>query len=302
MHDRLKAEGLFEPGRKRPLPRYPRRVVVVTSPTGAAVRDFLQTIGRRWPAAEVLVAPAKMQGIGSAEEVVEAIGAANRVEGAELIALIRGGGSVEDLWTFNEEIVARAMFGSALPIVTGIGHETDVTIADLVADARGLTPTDAAGLAVPDQGEVSAAVEALADRLARGLSRGADRARTKLDRASDRLGASAMALLARAGRRLDPLGDRLARAWSRDLERRGESLAGLAGRLEALSPLGVLARGYSLTLADGGKRVVRDAATLGPGDEIETRLAAGRVVSRVERVETEGGAAASPAPKRRRKK
>lgn len=286
MHDRLKAEGLFEASRKRPLPRFPRRVIVVTSPTGAAVRDFLQTIGRRWPVAEVLIAPAKMQGMGSAEEVVEAISLANRVEGADLIALVRGGGSAEDLWTFNEEKVARAVAASALPVITGIGHEVDVTIADLVADVRGLTPTDAAVHAVPDRVELLNQIETLGRRLAKGLSARTDRARHRIDRAGERLAEASRQVLASANRRLQPLEDRLNRAWLRDLERRGERLASLAGRLEALSPLAVLARGYSLTLTADGNRVVRDASTVHPGDLILTRLAAGQLLSRVESRQT----------------
>ena len=147
---RLAAEGLFDPERKRPLPRFPRRIVVVTSPSGAAVRDLLQVIGRRWRASDILIAPARVQGVGAAEEVAEAIALANRVAGADLVILARGGGSLEDLWAFNEEIVARAIVGSALPVVTAIGHEVDLTIADLAADRRALTPSEAGELCVPD--------------------------------------------------------------------------------------------------------------------------------------------------------
>lgn len=286
MHDRLRAEGLFEPERKRPLPRFPRRIVLVTSPTGAAVRDFLQTVGRRWPSAEVLIAPAKMQGIGSGQEIAAALALANRVEGVDLIALVRGGGSIEDLWSFNEEVVARAIHASALPVITGVGHEVDVTIADLVADARGLTPTDAAIHAVPDRDGVAADVNAMAERLARALRGETTHARTRLDRLGDRLAGSALASLARADRRLGPLADRLALATRRDFERRAESIASLAGRLEALSPLSVLARGYSLTLDEGGRTVLRDARQTRPGDLIRTRLAHGAVLSRVEAVES----------------
>ena len=128
--EKLRAEGLFDPDRKRPLPRFPRRIVVVSSPTGAAVRDFLQVTGRRWSASEILIAPARVQGLGAAEEVAAAIALANRVEGADLIVVARGGGSLEDLWAFNEEVVARAIAGSRIPVVSAIGHEVDVTLAD----------------------------------------------------------------------------------------------------------------------------------------------------------------------------
>ena len=151
---RLAAEGLFDPARKRPLPRYPRRIVVVTSPTGAAVRDLLQVLGRRWRAADVLIAPTLVQGPGAAAQVVAALALANRVEGADLVILARGGGSLEDLWAFNEDIVARAIVASRLPVVSAIGHEVDVTIADLAADLRALTPSEAGEICVPDAREV----------------------------------------------------------------------------------------------------------------------------------------------------
>ena len=255
---RLGAEGLFEPGRKRPLPRFPGRIVLVTSPTGAAVRDLLQVLGRRWPSAEVLIAPTRVQGDGAAGEVVEAIALANRVDAADLIIVARGGGSLEDLWAFNEEIVARAIFESRLPVVSAIGHEVDVTVADLVADRRALTPSEAGELTVPDVREVRASLESLRNRLARGvvspLRRGHDRLRTLSDRAD--------------------------RAIRRDLDRRRDRLARLAASLEALSPLSVLARGYSLTLRENV--VVRSALDVRPGDLIRTRLASGSIVSRVE--------------------
>ena len=159
---RLAAEGLFDPARKRPLPRFPRRIVVVTSPSGAAVRDLLQVIGRRWRASEILIAPSRVQGAGAAAEVVAALALANRVAGADLIIVARGGGSLEDLWTFNEEAVARAIVASRLPVVSAIGHEIDVTIADLAADRRALTPSEAGEICVPDAEEVRRAIDRLA--------------------------------------------------------------------------------------------------------------------------------------------
>ena len=162
---RLAAEGLFDPGRKRPLPRFPRRIVIVASPTGAAVRDVLQVTGRRWRCAEVLIAPTRVQGEGADREVVAALALANRVAGADVIIVARGGGSLEDLWTFNEEIVARAIAGSRLPVVSAIGHEIDVTLADLAADRRALTPSEAGEVCVPDGREIALHLDRLADRL-----------------------------------------------------------------------------------------------------------------------------------------
>jgi exodeoxyribonuclease VII large subunit len=260
---RLAAEGLFDPARKRPLPRYPRRIVVVTSPTGAAVRDLLQVVGRRWRGVEVLIAPSRVQGAGAAAEVVAALELANRVDGADLIVVARGGGSLEDLWTFNEEAVARAIVGSRLPVVTAIGHEVDLTIADLAADRRALTPSEAGEICVPDAEEV----------------------RRVLDRLAGRLAQSGRALIGDARDRVDRLADRSRHAISRDLEGRRQRLARLAAGLDALSPLAVLARGYSLTLAPDGTTPLLSADAVRPGDLIQTRLARGRLVSRVERAE-----------------
>jgi exodeoxyribonuclease VII large subunit len=258
--ERLRAEGLFDPGHKKPLPRFPRRIVVVTSPSGAAVRDLLQVTGRRWPATEILVAATLVQGPGAAEQIAAAVALANRVSGADLIILARGGGSLEDLWAFNEEVVARAIFASRVPVVSAVGHETDVTIADFVADHRALTPSEAGEICVPDVREVAQHLDRLSDRLARA-------GRGRIDQARDRL---------------ERLAERAARALRRHLDDRRHRLARLAGRLEALSPLGVLARGYSLTLKEDGTTLVRSADDVAPGELITTRLTAGWLVSRVE--------------------
>lgn len=257
---RLSAEGLFDVARKRPLPRFPRRIVVVTSPTGAAVRDFLHVVGRRWSGSEILIAPAKVQGVGAREEIVAAIALANRVAGADLVVLARGGGSLEDLWAFNEEIVARAIVASGLPIISAIGHEVDLTIADLAADRRALTPSEAGEICVPDCREV-------------GLH---------LDRLNERIHRAGRSRIEQARIALDTLADRADRAMARGLEERRHRAARLAAGLEALSPLGVLARGYSLTLRDDGQTLVREANEVRVGDCIESRLAAGRIISRVE--------------------
>ncbi len=260
--EKLKGEGLFDPERKRSLPRFPRRIVVVSSPTGAAIRDFLQVTGRRWSASEVLIAPARMQGAGAAEEVAEAIALANRVAGADLIVVTRGGGSLEDLWAFNEEVVARAIAGSRLPVISAIGHEVDVTLADHAADFRALTPSEAGERCVPDAREARQAIDHLRDRLTRD--------------ARDRL--------VEARVRLDDLASDLDRALRRQVDDRRHRLARLAAGLEALSPLAVLARGYSLTTLGDAGAPIRDASGLKVGDRITSRLASGAVVSRVEEV------------------
>ncbi|MGO8903312.1 MAG: exodeoxyribonuclease VII large subunit [Isosphaeraceae bacterium] len=259
LHARLAAEGLFDPGRKRPLPRYPRRIVIVTSPTGAAVRDLLQVTGRRWTAAEVLIAPARVQGIGAGAEIAGAIALANRVKGAELIIIARGGGSAEDLRAFNEEIVARAIAGSRLPVVSAVGHEIDVTLADLAADRRALTPSEAGELAVPDCREVA----------------------MHLDRLAERIHHISQTRLREARALLEQFAKRAQHGVQRNLDDRRHRLTRLAASLDALSPLAVLTRGYSLTFQADGKTLVRSTRDVQPDDLIHTRLASGHLISRV---------------------
>ncbi len=259
---RLAAEGLFEPARKRPLPRFPRRIVIVTSPTGAAVRDVLQIINRRWRRTQVLIASTRVQGEGADREVVAALALANQVAAADVIIVTRGGGSLEDLWTFNEESVVRAIVGSRLPVISAVGHEIDVTLADLAADKRALTPSEAGEFSVPDAREVARHLDQLAERLRlAGLSR-----------------------LREARACLDLLGQRDRQAITHDLFARRRRADQLAAALEALSPLGVLARGYSLTFRGDGKSLIRSAADAQPGEIIHTRLASGQITSRVESV------------------
>jgi exodeoxyribonuclease VII large subunit len=169
LKEKLQKEGLFDPARKRPLPRFPRRIGVVTSPTGAAIRDIINILARRWPAAEVVLAPARVQGDGAAAEIVRGIENLNRVGGIDLVIAGRGGGSLEDLWPFNEEAVARAIYASVVPVVSAVGHETDFSISDFVADVRAPTPSAAAELAVPDRRAVAASLESTLVRMTRGL-------------------------------------------------------------------------------------------------------------------------------------
>jgi exodeoxyribonuclease VII large subunit len=258
--ERLAAEGLFDPARKRRLPRFPRRIVVVTSPTGAAIRDLVQVMGRRWPGVEILIAAARVQGVGAAQEIARAIAVANRIADVDFLILARGGGSLEDLWAFNEEIVARAIFHSMRPVVSAVGHEVDVTVADFVADLRAPTPSAAAELCVPDAKEIRVSLEHLATRLGRGVSHPLKQARSALEALSDRAG----------------------RAIRRDLDRRRETLGRHAAQLDALGPLAVLSRGYSLTLRAEDGILLRSAVDAPPGTLIRTRLSSGTLLSRVE--------------------
>jgi exodeoxyribonuclease VII large subunit len=278
---RLQAEGLFEESRKRSLPRFPSRIVVVTSPTGAAVRDFVQVATKRWPLAEILIAPAKVQGPGAAEDVVAAIALANRLANVDFVVLARGGGSLEDLWAFNEEILARAIYASRLPVVSAIGHEVDVSVADLVADVRALTPTDAANRCLPDANEMRISLDAFGARMDRALAEPVGRARLKLESLADRATRALQLRMERSKMELTRLSERLQAAMRLDLERCSKQVGKIAAQLEALSPLKVLSRGYSLTLKDDGATVVRSANDVSPGDVIHTRLASGTVSSRV---------------------
>lgn len=283
---KLAREGLFDTANKRPLPRFPRRVGFVTSPTGAAVRDFLQVLARRWRGVDVLVIPTRVQGDGAAEEIAAAIEAANRLQPRlDTLVVGRGGGSLEDLWAFNEEPVVRALAASRIPTISAVGHEIDVTLADLAADVRALTPSEAAERVAPSSDELSSRVRSIGERLHRSAWRAW---RTRRERVasleSRRPIARPHAMLEDRTRQLDDIErtthDRMRRLV---VDRRGR-LAQLGAQLETLSPLGVLARGYSLT-TDASGAVVRHAADVAIGDKLTTRLALGRVQTVVESID-----------------
>ncbi len=289
LREKLAREGLFEAERKRPLPAFPRRIAFVTSPTGAAVRDFLQVLRRRWRGADVLIVPAKVQGIGAADEIARAIVAVNRLaRPIDVLVVGRGGGSLEDLWAFNEEPVVRAIHASRIPVVSAVGHEIDVTLADLVADLRALTPSEAAERVVPALEEVLGTMRTHHKRLAAALRGRVSDARSRLDGlAGRRVLRKPFDRLHDLSRQLDGWDDRATRAIRNQLRGAEQQAAALAGKVESLSPLGVLARGYSLTTNAADGRLIDDAATLKQGDEIKTRFANGTAISRVERSEME---------------
>ena len=279
---RLEAEGLFAAERKRPIPRFPKRIAVITSPTGAAVRDLIRVIGGRWPLVELVVIPSRVQGEGSAAELAKGIHSANAMRDFDFIVLTRGGGSLEDLWAFNEEVLARAIVASRLPVVAAVGHEVDVTIADLAADFRAPTPSAAGTLCTPDQAEVGHRLGVLGERLKRVLQNTTKHARAEMEVLSQRLRHAFERRLATGRKTLDLLSQRADHAVRRDLDRRARVVDSLEARVRALSPLGVLARGYSLTQNAKTGRVVRDARELATGDVVRTTLAHGVFESRVE--------------------
>lgn len=326
---RLDEEGLFDEERKKSLPRFPQRIGVVTSPTGAAIRDILNVIDRRFSTVEVLLYPSLVQGEGAAEQIAAGIRALDTEANVDVIIAGRGGGSLEDLWAFNEEIVARAIYECETPVVSAVGHEIDYSIADFVADLRAPTPSAAAELVVEEREAIVAEIAQLRDGLLRsvearltedehrlelaassyGFRRPEDmlvqyeqqlddlRERTlglqarRLDDCENRISVvRARLLVARPDRAIASLGDKAAATLQMLIERTGKalargeaSLAELAAKLDSLSPLAVLARGYSITYHRN--KILKEAAGVTAGDEVKVRLHSGALVCAVEKVE-----------------
>ncbi len=307
----LEAEGLMRAERKRDLPAFPARIGLVTSPRGAAVHDVLRTLRRRFPVAEVVLAGTAVEGEAAAAGLVAALERVSSEAGVEVVVLVRGGGSYEDLMPFNDESLARAIAGCPVPVVTGIGHEPDVTIADMVADVRGSTPTAAAEAVAPSTGDVDARFASLARMLAMGLR---DTARVAGQRVSVAASSPALrdprTLLAVASQRTDLTSAGLTRAIPRALDSaragaagavsalraagtrmvgRGSDALGLAAaRLSSLSPLGVLARGFAVCYDEAGTTVVRSAHDISQGDKVRVRMHDGAAACLVEDVSLEG--------------
>ena len=237
LKEKLEKEGLFDPARKRPLPRFPRRVGVVTSPTGAAIRDIIHVMKRRWPAVEIVIAPARVQGEGASAEIAEGLRRLNRLGGLDVIIIGRGGGSLEDLWPFNEEVVARAVYASDVPVVSAVGHETDFSISDFVADVRAATPSAAAEIVVPDAREILAGLGATMSRLARHMTHRTERLRDRLTMAARcRFLAHPEEMVLARTEQVDGLADRMASALRESLADRRLRLERASGGLAAHAP------------------------------------------------------------------
>ncbi|MBI1848856.1 MAG: exodeoxyribonuclease VII large subunit [Planctomycetes bacterium] len=283
---KLQSEGLFESARKRSLPFLPRKIAIVTSPTGAALRDVLRVLFRRLPNARVSVVPARVQGEGAAIEVSRGIAVANDISDIDVVIVARGGGSSEDLSAFNEEIVVRAIAGSRVPVISAVGHEVDVTLSDLVSDRRAQTPTEAAEIVVPDRAVLAQTLEDRTRALLAAVRNGLDRRRSSLDAIArsqalrspvDRIRAQQQAL--------DEWSARLMSTMRLRLQRLLEATRVVAARIESMSPLRVLERGFSLTLKDG--RIVRQASELRAGDCVRTLLMTGTFVATVTEVDVD---------------
>ena len=277
LKERLHREGLFDPARKKPLPAYPRTIALVTSPAGAAVRDMIRILGARWPMAKVLVVPVRVQGEGAAQEIAQALDLVNACRMAEVIITGRGGGSMEDLWAFNEETVARAIARSEIPVISAVGHEPDVTIADFVADLRASTPSNGAERAVPHQGEVRDTLAHWDARLQRAMDQTLQRRREQLDRArSSPFLQSPLRSIQEKRLLLDYQQQRLVYGMERQVQASRERAGRLAASLEALSPFRVLGRGYAIAQKEDGT-VLSSIEQVTAGEGLSLRLADGLV-------------------------
>ena len=302
---KLSAEGLFDESHKKPIPQYPHTIALITSSAGAALHDMLRILAHRYPLTEIKLIPVRVQGEEAPAEISAALDFANQYRVADLIITGRGGGSIEDLWAFNEEIVARAIYRSVIPVISAVGHEPDVTISDYVADLRAATPSNGAELATPDQADLRVSLKHMETRMAQSLNKRLKIARQQLelkskarvlrspkqylddrklqlDSETERL-ARAMTMRIAAGRtELMRREERLPTAWRAEFQKHCQSAGTLSARLDAMSPLKVLSRGYSMT--DKGGRIIRDVSELSTGDIIRIKLSRGAAEATVDRI------------------
>lgn len=282
LKQRLQEEGLFSLEYKKELPAFPQAVGIVTSATGAAVRDTIRILKRRMPGVNIIVSPCKVQGEGAKEDIAQALRRLDESGLCEVIILGRGGGSLEDLWAFNEEIVARAIFEAETPVISAVGHETDFSIADLVADVRAATPSEAAEIAVGDFSDMPQIVAEYMRRFNNCLRRTLDFWKMKLKNLGSRpVLRDPLTMVMLKEQRLDELALRLNDAGSDRLEVFEDKISLLAAKLQTLSPLNVMSRGYSITRLAEKRKLVRNSAQVTIGDTLETNLAEGKVLSRV---------------------
>ena len=287
LKEKLFKEGLFAPEHKKPLPKYPKRIAIITSSAGAAVHDMLRILNARWPMSEVVLLPVRVQGAEAPPEIAGALRYANKWQVADLIITGRGGGSIEDLWAFNDERVARAIYASDIPVISAVGHEPDVTIADYVADARASTPSNAAEIAVPDMAELLRYLRGTENGMAQSVLHRLEREERRLKAlAEKRVLTDPLAFVQDRRLQLDYMQDKMTSAARTHWDREARRFAGTVAKLDALSPLKVLGRGYAMARTEEGG-ILRSSAQVRPGDRIELRLAQGSLGCRVEEVEGE---------------
>lgn len=302
---KLEKEGLFDRSHKKPIPRYPERIAVITSSAGAAVHDIIRVLRRRWPMGKIMLLPVRVQGVEAPGEIAAALRYASEHKVADVVITGRGGGSIEDLWAFNDERVARAIYDCEIPVISAVGHEPDVTIADFVADLRAATPSNAAELAAPDVTELMQAIDSAMRRLENSMAKRISGSREALEALSSRRvlqsatgfieqrrsqvetlrvrleAASGFASKSRS--QLDNLASRLDSALDADMTRKKNEYLRAAAKLDALSPLKVLSRGYAIAMDEDG-RAVKDSSGVRAGDKLTVRLASGALGCRVEDV------------------
>ena len=288
LKERLYNEGLFDEAHKKPIPEYPQTIGVVTSPTGAAIRDIINIIHRRDPGVKIILYPARVQGEGAGEEIAQAIRDFNEYKKVDLLIVGRGGGSLEDLWAFNEEVVARAIYNSEIPVISAVGHEVDFTIADFVADLRAPTPSAAAELAVKNRLETVKEVKNLFKTLISTQRLIIEDYKSRINSARESYGfRRAIDLIAQKAQRADELLRGLLKEIKNYFDSKKKSLSLVSGKLNALSPLAVLERGFSLTRKLPQMEIIRDASSLRLKDEIEVKFFRGRIEAEVKKIDGE---------------
>lgn len=284
---KLAAEGLFDPAHKKPLPKFPHRIAIITSGAGAAVMDMLRILGKRYPLSKVMILPVRVQGVEAPAEIASAVRYANRHQIADIIITGRGGGSIEDLWAFNDERVARAVYASEIPVISAVGHEPDVTICDFVADVRAATPSNGAELAAPDQTQLRNQLQNAQSRLLEAMTKQLKLSRQTLDAlAAKRVLQSPENYLQDKRMQLDYLHQQLIAASQRQVAEKKQRFIRLTASLEAMSPLKVLSRGYSVVRAEDGT-LVTDASRMRTGDRIRVQMQKGSLTACVEQAEEE---------------
>ena len=285
LKQRLYGEGLFDTARKRPLPEFPQTVGIVTSPTGAAIRDLVSILRRRWPALKIILRPVRVQGEGAAQEIAQAIVEFNQYGEVEVLIVGRGGGSLEDLWAFNEEMVARAIFASKIPVVSAVGHEIDFCISDFVADVRAATPSAAAELVAPEAAEIKRQLQGLAYQAFSHLKRLLQTQRERLNRFASSYGLrQPLDLVHQRGQQLDDLQRRLALALQNRLAIWQQQLKAKEQRLRALSHQNILQRGFAIVYRAPDKKLVHEARELQADDQVHIQFAIGSAEAKVEKV------------------
>ena len=278
---KLQAQGLFDPAHKKPIPRFPGTIGIITSSAGAAVHDMLRILNKRYPLAKVRLLPVRVQGTEAPGEIAAAIRYANHYRLADLLIVGRGGGSIEDLWAFNEEVVAHAIYESQIPVISAVGHEPDVTISDFVADLRAATPSNAAELAVPDRDALTQALDSMANAMANSLTRQIKSHKQHLDVLSRSPALqSPTGYLEQKQRQLELLKNRLTAAENQNIARNNQRFIALTSKLDAMSPLKVLTRGYSMAQNDRGE-VVRSVSQVELGERVSISLSDGKLFATV---------------------